>query len=202
MNFITLRPWVVSFSPAAFAHETALQNIEHFDLAQIPFLWSSFVYALVMGLMTWWWHAGIILLNVLGFLVSSATLSWWHRIGGLVQTAWGVSGCPWGNRNKTWRTNEALLTVLKRSKIKNTMELDLGSAALSILLGWHGCASHPSCVWLLHLGCAYGIWWCCLWPSGLVAKLAKVAAVILQLKNDIEDIIAGHGNLAYLGCLQ
>ena len=39
------------------------------------------------------------------------------------------------------------------------------------------------------------------WPGGMT-KLAKVAAVILQLKNDIEDIIAGHGNLAYLGCLQ
>lgn len=40
------------------------------------------------------------------------------------------------------------------------------------------------------------------WPGG--TKL-EVAAVILQLKNDIEDIIAGHGILAYVsyvGCLQ
>ena len=139
-------------------------------------IWHKSHFCGLVLFMPWWWawwHDGdmqeLFCWTCLDFS-SPQRLS----VGGTGSVAWfrqreEFPGCPWGNRNKTWRTNEALLTVLKRSKIKNTMELDLGSAALSILLGRHGCASHPSCVWLLHLGCAYGIWWCCLWPSGLVA---------------------------------
>lgn len=37
--------------------------------------------------------------------------------------------------------------------------------------------------------------------SGLVGQSGQVAAVILQLKNDIEDIIAGHGILAYVSLM-